>query len=84
MRQPMTDWISRKIAAYLQDREGCEVVDVKNCLDGHVITMQDVFGFRYTVEVKTVARVNNDPKGLEIYDIPKKSSFLASNLKFSK
>jgi hypothetical protein len=57
---PQNEWILRKIAAYMASKEGCIATDVEFTDKGATVTLQDVFGFQYELNIKTVTRIQTE------------------------
>lgn len=55
----MNQWLFEKIINYLSQHEGCETIPDEQEAQGHVIRtiVQDSFGFRYEIRVKTLGRL---------------------------
>lgn len=65
----LNGWIMAKIVQWLTSKEGVEASALEYTADGARVVLQDAFGFRYEVSIKTLSRVNNSiPEGVDRYD----------------
>ena len=57
----MNNWILTKLLAYLTAKEGFTISEEpEDVINGKKATIQDVFGYRYEVQVKVLGRIQND------------------------
>lgn len=59
---PFNSWILGKLTAYLASKEGCLVEAAEYTKDGMKTVVRDAFGYRYELNIKTLSRVDNNPK----------------------
>lgn len=78
-KMPLRNWILTKLMNYLVKSEGCEVVSTEVTAEGQKAFIQDAFGFRYSLEIRALSRINSDTEGLDQYADFKKSSALPTN-----
>lgn len=63
MKSPLTTfngWILSKINTYLKISEGCTIETSNYTNDGARTIVQDSFGFRYEIQIKTLGRIYHD------------------------
>lgn len=73
----LNQWILTKISTFLVNKEGCliEASDRHPSSDSARVVVQDAFGFRYEVHIKTLGRLQNTEGDMEAFT-PK--SFVSS------
>lgn len=81
IKTPMQSWLLNKLIGYLTKNEGCELSDLEQTAEGQKAYVQDAFGFRYSIEIKAIGRINSDTEGLDLYAGNKKSNFLSFTAK---
>lgn len=57
-------WVLNKAARHLVSSEGMDLIAFEYTEEGAVAIVQDAFGYRYELNIKTVARVITDPDGV--------------------
>lgn len=76
-KTPFNNWILNKIATYLTTKEGCEANGPEYTSEGARVVVQDAFGYRYEISVKTISRIDSDSDGLDKYAKSSQGNFLA-------
>lgn len=61
-KTPFNGRMLAKIGSFLETKEGCQVLDIDYTYAGAKTTIQDSFGFRYELEIKTIGRTQTDPQ----------------------
>lgn len=63
-------WLLNKISSYLSSKEGFTIETSSYMQDGIRTIVQDSFGFRYELQVKTLGRIQNhsNSNDLEVYN----------------
>lgn len=77
-KTPFNSWIIGKVASFLSAKEGCVVDPPEYTKDGCKVVVQDAFGYRYELNIKTISRITNDSDGLDKYAKAAHFSFLST------
>jgi hypothetical protein len=65
MKAPITSfngWVLGKITQFMSEKEGFNVETVEYTAEGARTVIQDAFGFRYEVHIKTLSRLHDSPQ----------------------
>jgi hypothetical protein len=49
-----------KIANFLKNKEGCEVIQQNYTINGIQAVIQDSFGYRYEINIRTLSRLGSN------------------------